>query len=281
MQVGAYSVSLINTGLFRLDGGAMFGVVPKVLWQKQKPADERNRIFMCAQSLVVRGNGRTIIVDTGIGMHNSPKFCEIYAVDTATHNLPAGLAKLNIAPQDVTDVVLTHLHFDHIGGAVTQADDSSVAPSFPNATYHISAPQLRWAQSPSEKDRASFLDFQLQAITNHNHLKIWEQPGEIFPGIEFFLSDGHTTGMMMLLIHDAVQPLFYAADLVPTSAHVPVPWVMAYDLRPLTTIEEKKHFLARAVNENWMVVFEHDPALPCATIQLTDRGYAIKEKQQI
>jgi glyoxylase-like metal-dependent hydrolase (beta-lactamase superfamily II) len=281
MQVGAYSVSLINTGLFRLDGGAMFGVVPKVLWQKQKPSDEHNRIYMCAQTLVVRGNGRTILVDTGIGMYNSPKFCDIYAVNTTAHNLPEGLSKLNINPLDVTDVVLTHLHFDHAGGAVTRTGDNSFGPAFLEATYHISAPHLQWAQSPSEKDRASFLDFQLQTITAHHRLKIWEQPGELFPGIEFFFSNGHTTGMMLLLIHDPAMPLFYAADLVPTSAHVPVPWVMAYDLRPLTTIEEKKHFLARAAKENWGVVFEHDPVTPCATIQQTERGYAIKEKLQL
>ena len=275
MQIGDYDVQLLNTGLFRLDGGAMFGVVPKALWGKQKPPDEHNRIHMCTNALLLRGNGKTILVDTGIGEHNPAKFCQIYAVDTAVHNLPQCLANHGVAPADVTDVILTHLHFDHAGGATIPNENGTFRPAFPNAAYHVQQRHYEWSVEASEKDRASFLEENIVPLVQTEQLNLLNSGGEIFPGIELLLSDGHTMAQQMLLIHSDEQTLFFPADLIPTSAHVPVPWVMAYDLFPLITIEEKKQYLNRAASENWLVVFEHDPLLPCATVTRMARGYSI------
>ncbi len=277
MKIGNYEVFALDAGRFRLDGGAMFGVVPKVLWQKRKPADEANRIFMSTNLLLIRGAGRNILIDTGLGDKYDEKFRQIYAVDLSRHHLAGALGRHGLSPGDITDVILTHLHFDHAGGATVRDPDGTIRPAFPGARYYVSRRQFEWANHPSEKDRASFVPDDFLPLQTHGCLELLDEGGEIFPGVELIPADGHTVGQMMVLVHGSPHALFYAADLLPTAAHVPVPWVMAYDLYPLTTVQEKKQHLRRAVNQNWLVFFEHDPEVHCATIRTGEKGFAVNE----
>lgn len=277
MQIGQYQAQLVDAGRFRLDGGAMFGVVPRVLWERKKPADEKNRIQMATMLLLLKGEGRVILIDTGLGDKMEQKLRDIYAVDFSEHNLMQSLQRHHVAPEDITDVIITHLHFDHAGGATTQTPGGEVKPTFPNAKYYVQKEQFAWALKPSEKDRASFFQENYIPLQEHNQLILLEGNQELFPGIEVIPLEGHTVAQQAVLIHGEETSLFYAADLIPLSSHVSIPWVMAYDLYPLTTIEEKKRYLKLAVDQNWMVFFEHDPEIYCATVQETPKGFALKE----
>lgn len=276
MRIGQYDVYLLDTGRYRLDGGAMFGVVPRVLWEKENPPDEKNRITMALNVLLIIGNGRIILIDTGIGEKADEKFSRIYAIDHSRHSLLKALAEHNVQPEDVTDVILTHLHFDHAGGATYYDSDGNLRLRFPNAIHYIQKKQLEWAQKRFEKDRASYLTENIEPLIKSKNLKLLKGATTLFEGVEILTSDGHTIAQQLVLISGEEGKLLYAADLIPTSAHVPVPWVMAYDLYPVTTIEEKKMLLRQAAEEGWMVFFEHDPRLPCATIEHSERGYRIK-----
>ncbi|MCB0297212.1 MAG: MBL fold metallo-hydrolase [Calditrichaeota bacterium] len=278
MQIGNYQVKLLDAGRFRLDGGAMFGVVPRTLWERQKPGDERNRIQMCTNLLLIEGEKRKILVDTGIGDSFDDKLNDIYGVDHSRYSLASALQQAGIKPEQITDVILTHLHFDHAGGSTFRDRNGTVRATFPNAKYYLQGRQFGWAMQPSEKDRASFFQQHFIPLQENNQLILLEDGSELFPGIEVIPVEGHTVGQQMVLIHDDRQPLLFAGDLLPTSAHVSIPWVMAYDLYPLTTIEEKKHFLKRAVDQQWIIVFEHDPVIPAATVALTEKGYRLQDK---
>lgn len=274
MQIGDYSVKLVDAGRFYLDGGAMFGVVPRALWEKRKAADEKNRIEMCTNLLLVEGNGHRILIDTGVGDKFDEKLRNIYGVDYSRHNLQSAFKELKITPAEITDVILTHLHFDHAGGSTCRNSDGSIRPTFPNAKYYLQKRQFGWAMQPSEKDRASYFQENFIPLQENNQLILLDEGAEIFPGIELIPVEGHTVGQQMVLIHGEPQSLLFAADLVPTSAHIPIPWVMAYDLYPLITIEEKKHFLSLAADQNWLLFFEHDPEIHCAAVVVTPKGFA-------
>ncbi|GAB4365262.1 MAG: MBL fold metallo-hydrolase [Calditrichia bacterium] len=276
MQIGKYDVHMIDTGRYRLDGGAMFGVVPQTLWKKEHPPDDKNRIEMALNTLLLVGNGHVILIDTGIGDKFSEKFAEIYAIDHSRHSLLKSLANHNIQPEDVTDVILTHLHFDHAGGATYYDADGALKLRFPNASHYVQKKQLEWAQRGFEKDRASYLKENIEPLMKSDNLKILDGPQKLFDGVEILLSDGHTIAQQLVLISGEEGKLLYAGDLIPLSAHVPLPWVMAYDLNPVKTIEEKRSILKRAVEENWMVFFEHDPRIYCATIAETEKGFRLK-----
>jgi len=276
MRIGQYDVYILDTGRYRLDGGAMFGVIPRVLWQKENQPDEKNRIIMALNTLLIIGDGRVILIDTGIGEKADDKFSRIYAIDHSRHSLLKALAEHNVQPEDVTDVILTHLHFDHAGGATYYDSDGNLRLQFPNATHYIQKKQLEWSQKRFEKDRASYLSENIEPLVKSKNLKLLKGPTSLFDGVEILTSDGHTIAQQLVLISGEEGKLLYAADLIPMAAHVPIPWVMAYDLYPVTTIEEKKMLLRQAVEEGWTVFFEHDPRLPCATIEYTDRGYQIK-----
>lgn len=277
MDIGPYRIDLLDAGRFRLDGGAMFGVVPRPLWEGRMPPDDRNRIQLATQLLLIRGRGRTILVDTGMGTLFSDKYRDIYAIDQSRHNLKAALAALEVAPETVSDVILTHLHFDHAGGAVERDGDGELRPAFPRARYHVQRRQLSWALQPSSKDRGSYLPDTFQPLQAHQCLDLLDGGGEFLPGIDLIPVEGHTIAQQMVLVHDHDQAILYAGDLVPTAAHVPVPWVMAFDIHPLATIKEKQHYLHMAAWEGWRVVFQHDPETPCATITETERGFAVGE----
>ncbi len=281
MQIGPYTITVIETGEFALDGGAMFGIIPKPLWEKRIPVDARNRIDMRMRALLVRGEiggkARTILIDTGMGTNWSAKECDIYRLDNTRYTLLASLQAQGVAAADVTDVILTHLHFDHAGGAVTKQPDGRIVPTFPNATYYVQKDHVAWSQHPTMKDRGSFRACDIEPLLASKQLVILEGPQEIFPGIRLQLTQGHTTALQHPLISDGMTTLFYAADLIPTSVHIALPWIMAYDIRPLITAEEKQTILPQAVKEHWLIAFEHCPLAHAGYIVHSDKGYALGE----
>ncbi|MEW6062282.1 MAG: MBL fold metallo-hydrolase, partial [Bacteroidota bacterium] len=262
---------------FALDGGAMFGVVPWVFWSKTNPPDERQRITLAARCLLIQGEGRTILVDTGNGNKWNDKLKDIYRLDNSKFTLEDSLAKSGVKPEEVTDVILTHLHFDHCGGS-TKIVDSKLVPTFPNATYYVQKAHWEAAQNPTDRDRASFMKDDFQLLHQREMLKFVDGEQEIFPGISVIVCNGHTTAQQLPKISDGTNTLLYACDLVPTTSHLPFPYIMGYDLRPLVTLEEKKRILPQAEKEGWMLFFEHDPETVAVKLQKTEKGYGIKEK---
>jgi len=277
MKIGKYDVFHVDAGRFRLDGGAMFGVIPKVLWEKKSPTDDKNRIGMAANLLLLKGEGKNILIDTGIGYKSDEKFKIIYAIDYSEYDLNRSLENLNVSRDDITDVILTHLHFDHVGGSTRYDENGQAVPTFPKAKYYIQKKQLEWAKNPIEKDRASFLQENFVPLEKSGQLVVLEEDGELFPGIELIIVNGHTMAQQLVLIGGGEQALLFAADLIPRTSHIPIPWVMGYDNEPLKTIQEKKEILARAVAENWLLFFEHDPEIQCATIKKGAKDYELEE----
>jgi len=278
MKIGKYELYAVETGRFRLDGGAMFGIVPKVIWNKLNPADERNRIELALRTLLIVGNDKKILVDTGIGNKWQDKYRDIYGIDHSKFTLETSLEKLGFKTDDITDVILTHLHFDHAGGSTFIDKDGAIKPTFKNATYYVQKSNLELALNPNEKDRASYLKENFTPLIEFNQLEVVDGEFEIFDGIELIVSNGHTTGQQLVKISDGSKTVVYCGDLIPTSSHIPIPYVMAYDLRPLVTMEEKKKLLKRAVDENWILFFEHDPYADAATVKAGKKNYEIKER---
>lgn len=249
----------------------MFGVVPKVIWEKTNPADAQNRIELAMRVLLLVSSDRVIIVDTGIGNKFSPKFTEMYHIDHSHDSLERSLQQHSLTPTDVTDVVLTHLHFDHAGGATRRAGDALV-PTFPQARYHVQRKNWDWAQAPTEKDRASYLPENFVPLYEHGQLHFVEGQQEILPGIHPWLSEGHTVGQQLIQVSGPEGTLMYCADIIPTASHIPVPFVMGYDLFPVTTMAEKKEILQQAANHQWLIFFEHDPHTAACTVKMTEKG---------
>lgn len=277
MRIGTYDLQAIETGTFALDGGAMFGVVPKPMWEKAHPADARNRITMSARALLMRGEGRIILVDTGNGNKYDAKFRDIYGLDDNATGLERSLRAAGVAPEDVTDVVLTHLHFDHAGGA-TRRTPNGVEPSFPNARYHVQRAHLEAALAPTERDRASFFADDVQPLIRRQQLFQVDGERELFPGVRVLTMSGHTTALQCPLISDGTTSLLYCADLVPLHTHCQLPWIMGYDLRPLVTLEEKRTVLTQAAAERWILFFEHDPVIAAGRVDRTDKGFRFGEQ---
>ena len=278
MIFGDYTIDVKNAGLFRLDGGAMFGIVPKVLWQEKNPPDERNRISMCNNLALVRGKEKTILVDAGNSETIDEKFRDIYGLDNSRFSLNRFLSSLGVQYGDVTDVVLTHLHFDHSGGTVKKELNGTIVPAFPNATFYVQKKQYEWALKPSFKDKASFIKDNFVPLMEAGKLELLDGEGELFSGFELLTFDGHTPGQQLPLIHGDSTKFFFGGDLFPMKSHVSVPWVMAYDIEPLKSIAEKKSILQRAVDENWVILFEHDPNHPGGTIEKIEKAYGVKEE---
>jgi len=276
MKAGTYEVSVIEAERFRLDGGAMFGVVPQPLWSRLHAADERNRIQMVTRCLLARGEGRTVLVDTGMGGGWSDKERDIYAIENGARSILASLQARGVAAQDVTDVILTHLHFDHAGGGVSR--DAGIArPAFPRARYHVQDRQYRWALDPSEKDRRSYREEDFVPLEKAGQLELIPGAGEILPGIHVEPTQGHTMGHQIVRIGHGSETIVYCGDLIPTAAHLPTPWVMSYDLQPLETMREKRDLLARAADESWILVMEHDPSAPAVRAARRGDGFVAAE----
>lgn len=270
MRFGTLELDIVRSSGFRLDGGAMFGVVPKVLWEKKFPADERNRIRLATNCLLVRGNGFTALVESGLGEKWDEKFRDIYAID-GSRTIAGGLAQLGVRPEDVDALVLSHLHFDHAGGA-TRLEDGRAVPAFPNAILYIQAEELSHARAPNERDRASYRREDWEPCADAGRIETVSGEVEVRPGLTVVPVRGHNTGMQAIRIDSDEQTAFYFADALPTTAHVPIPWIMGYDLYPVDLIENKKRLLERAVAEKWLCVFEHDPGVPWGSIVEDEHG---------
>lgn len=281
MQIGDYKLHSVQTGLFKLDGGAMFGVVPKTLWTKTNPADELNRIDMCTRALLLESKTKKILIDTGIGYKLSDKLNKIYDVDYSHYTLENSLEKLNLKREDITDIILTHLHFDHAGGNTYHNEEHTLLPSFPNAVYHVQKKHYEWALNPTERDKASFFPENYKPLFEEGRLKLTEEEHKFDSNITLLPVNGHTNHMQLIKVSDGENTLLYLADLIPTAGHVPAPYIMGYDLFPLTTLDEKKKFLKEISDNNWTVFFEHDPHNECAKIGSGEKGYFIKEKFSI
>ncbi|MEW6279005.1 MAG: MBL fold metallo-hydrolase [Candidatus Eremiobacterota bacterium] len=274
MQVGDYQVDFVSDGAFALDGGAMFGVVPRPLWARTNPPDERNRIDMGLNCMLLRGHGRIVLVDSGIGDKFPAKEADIYRVDHSHATLIDSLLRLGVHADQVTDVVITHLHFDHAGG-LTHRRDGDLWLTFPHARHYLQREHYQWATHPTVKDRASFLPENYEPVREAGLLQLLDGPEAVLPAMELVLLHGHTRALQGLLVQG--DPcLFYPSDLVPTSSHLRLPFSMGYDNFPLTTIEEKQTWLPRAAREGWSVVFEHDPRLIWSRIEERNGDFRVR-----
>ena len=272
------NLHIIDTGYFKLDGGAMFGVVPKTLWNKHNPADEKNLCSWSMRCLLIEDGNRLILVDTGLGDKQDDKFFGFYDLH-GDATLIGSIKKAGFSPEDVTDVILTHLHFDHVGGAVKYNTDKSVLlPTFPNAAYWSNASHWQWATNPNPREKASFLKENIVPIQESGQLKFIDNEKSPFTNIDFIHVNGHTEQMMLPVIHYKNQKIIYAADLIPSSFHLPLPWVMSYDVRPLLTMQEKESVLKTAAEEKCILLFEHDPIYEAAVVEQTEKGIKILER---
>lgn len=266
----------IETGNFMIDGGAMFGVVPKSLWEKKYPANEKNLCNFSMRSLLIDTEGRKILIDAGVGNKQDEKFFRHYYLN-GTHSLKDSLEKTGNSPDDITDVVLTHLHFDHCGGAVEYNKDNELKPTFINAKYWISRQQWDWAINPNQREKASFLQENFMPIKNNGQLEIIENDFELVPGVELRLYNGHTNGQIIPFIKYNNKTIVFAADLIPTSVHIPLSWICGYDIKPLVAMNEKKDFLEQALANNYILFFEHDINVECCSLKMTEKGIRIDE----
>ena len=267
----------INTGYFKLDGGAMFGVVPKSIWNRTNPADPNNMIDMALRALLIEDGKKLILIDNGLGSKQDAKFFSYYFLH-GDDTLERSLARYGFTPDDITDVFLSHLHFDHCGGSIKwNADRTKYELAFKNATYWSNERHWAWATKPNMREKASFLKENILPIQESGHLK-WTQEGqELFPGFTILYSSGHTDAMMHPHIRYKEKTVVYMADLLPTVGHIPLPYVMGYDTRPLITLEEKERFMNTAAEKEYILFLEHDPVNECCTVQKTDKGIRLKD----
>ena len=270
----------IDTGNFKLDGGAMFGVVPKLIWNKLNPADENNLCTWALRCLLIIDGDRKILVDTGMGNKQDDKFFSHYQPSN-TQSLNDALLKINVSLAEITDVLLTHLHFDHVGGAVEKTNDQLV-PVFPNATYWVSEPQWNLALNPNKREKASFLHENIIPLKDSGQLKLISIPAyqgtnqlqeiHFSEHISCYVVNGHTQGMLLPKINYNEKTIVYMADLLPSVGHIPIPYVMGYDMQPLLTLKEKELFLNEALKNNYTLFFEHDPVNECCNLKNTEKG---------
>jgi len=258
LQIGPYKVTFISGGRFRLDGGAMFGVVPRVLWNRVAPADERNRIRMRMTSLLIEGGGKRVLVDAGCGMKVDAKFRDIYAIE-GPEELLRDLTSLGLPPDSIDTVAMTHLHFDHCGGGTSRGTDGAVRPTFPIARYLVRRQEWHDAHHANERNRASYLSENYDPLETSGQLTLHDDDLEILPGVWMKNLPGHTLGHQGCFFDVPGNRALYVVDLVPTVAHLPLPFIMGYDLYPMTTLETKRAILRDATREGWLLLFEHDP----------------------
>jgi glyoxylase-like metal-dependent hydrolase (beta-lactamase superfamily II) len=275
----------IPTGNFKLDGGAMFGVVPKVIWNKLNPADENNLCNWAMRCMLVEEAGRLILIDNGMGNKQDEKFMSHYYLN-GDDSLDKSLAAIGFNTSDITDVILTHLHFDHCGGSIIKEGDKLVT-AFKNATYWSSNRHWEWATKPNEREKASFLKENILPIQESGQLKlVTAHETDVIPfdgmeNISLRFAFGHTDAMMLPQLKKNGQTIVFMADLLPSTGHIPLPYVMAYDMFPLQTLTEKKAFLQEAAANNYILFFEHDPLNECCTLQATEKGIRVKEAGEL
>jgi glyoxylase-like metal-dependent hydrolase (beta-lactamase superfamily II) len=272
MKIGPYELHAVETGMFRLDGGSMFGVVPWAFWSKTNPPDELQRIQLAARCLLIRGEGRNILIDDGNGTKWSEKLTNIYKFDNSQFDLLSSLKKLGLKREDITDVILTHLHFDHAGGS-TMMVDGKLEVTFPNARFYLQKKHWEQSQHPTEKDRASFFYDDFTLLFEKKLVELVDGDVMLFPGIEVRVMNGHTEGLQLPKISDGRTTLLFCSDLLPLAVHVPYPYIMGYDIRPLETLADKKRILPQAFEEKWILFLEHDPQVQAMTIKKAAKGF--------
>jgi glyoxylase-like metal-dependent hydrolase (beta-lactamase superfamily II) len=276
-------ISVINTGFFKLDGGAMFGVVPKRIWEKLNPPDEKNLCTWAMRCLLIETGDKKILIDTGIGDKQDERFRSHFEPH-GENNLEKSLAEKGVKLEDITDVFLTHLHFDHCGGAVThnlsQNTEGPLTPTFPNAIYWTNKTHFNWAMNPNGREAASFLKENFVTLLEKGVLQfVKEEAGiELFKDINIHFTFGHTESMMLLKIKQNNKTLVYCADTLPSQWHINMPYIMAYDVRPLESLKEKEWLLNNAVAEKWYLFFEHDPTAECATVKKDERNRVVLDR---
>jgi len=267
----------VNSGHFKLDGGAMFGVVPKSIWNKVNPADENNMCSWALRCLLVEDGNRLILIDNGMGNKQDQKFFGYYYLH-GEDTLEKSLKNIGFGFDDITDVFLTHLHFDHCGGSIKyNSDRTKLEPAFKNATYYSNEKHWEWATNPNPREKPSFLKENILPIKESGQLKFIGKDQELIPGFKIIEVSGHTESMMLPVISYKNTSIAYMADLVPSAGHIPVSYVMGYDTRPLETLKEKESILNDAFNNNWVLFFEHDPNIECVTLEKTERGVRKKD----
>ena len=268
MILGELELISLTDGTFRLDGGAMFGVVPKPLWERRMPADARNRIFLGMRPLLVRGD-RTMLIDAGIGSKMDAKSVEIYDIDRS-HNLIDSLAAVGVSPRDIDIVLATHLHFDHAGGFTTRDESGRLVPTFPSARYVVRTGEWDDAAHPHERNRASYVEENFKPLADFGVLDLVAGNDTIMPGVRVVRTGGHTMHHQIVVIESAGETAIFAADLMPTTAHVDAPWIMGYDLYPMDTLRFKRTFIREAISHEYLIFFEHDPKIAAGFIRESD-----------
>jgi glyoxylase-like metal-dependent hydrolase (beta-lactamase superfamily II) len=278
-QLGALRVHALQAGLQQLDGGAMFGVVPRTLWERKIPPDAKNRIPLGMRCLLVEHPDALVLVDTGVGDKESEKFAGIYGIENAPiggagpTQLESALAEVGFSPSDVTLVIDSHLHFDHAGGNTRRGEDGVPVLSFPHARYVVRRGEWDWAHHPNERTAASYFAHNYDPVHAAGRLELVDDDREVLPGISLRHTPGHTPHHQGILVESGGERLFFLADLAPTAAHVPLPWIMAYDVEPLVTLETKRRVWAEAASERWTVMFEHDAQHAFGRIVSDGKGY--------
>ncbi len=269
ISIGAFECIPLSDGDFYLDGGAMFGVVPKIFWNKLNPADEKNRIHLGLHPLLIKHAEKNILIDTGIGDKFNEKFGAIYGVDKS-ETVEGNLNKLGMKPEDIDMVIITHLHFDHAGGNTRRDKQGNVVPKFPNATYILQRKEWEVGLTPNPRSKASYLKENYVPLEEYGLLKLIDGEEVVFPGITCIFSGGHSEGHQMVTIEDGEKGGIYWADIMPTTAHVRIPYIMGYDLFPLDVIKSKEHYIKLSVEKGWVSFFEHDPKYTYGRISLED-----------
>ncbi|MBI4026069.1 MAG: MBL fold metallo-hydrolase [Verrucomicrobia bacterium] len=266
----------INAGCFKLDGGAMFGVVPKVLWNKTNPADENNDCTWAMRCLLVETGNRLLLIDNGMGDKQDARFFRRFKL-RGRHSLEKSLNRHGFGFDDITDVFLTHLHFDHCGGSIRcNQDRPRLEPAFKNATYWSNHDHWNWALNPNAREKASFLKENILPIKASGRLRFVERGDPVFPGLGIRYANGHTNAMMLPHVNYRGKTVVFVADLIPSTGHIPLPYIMSYDTRPLLTLEEKGSFLNEAADHGYILFLEHDPKHECCTVQRTEKGVRLK-----
>jgi len=280
MKIGKYDLYSVETSEFGLDGGAMFGIIPKPVWEKKVSADELNRVNMVTRSLLLVSDEKKILIDTGNGTKWEEKYKKIYDINTDQYNIEKSLGKYGFSSEQITDVICTHMHFDHIGGN-TKIKSGEVVPTFPNAKYWISEENWKLANHPSQKDAGSFIENDWKVLAENQMIEIIDGREPFIEGIETFVTHGHTPGLLHPIVSDGSNKLFYGADIFPMVAHIPIPWVMAYDVQPVVTMEEKQKLLQKMEREDWILFFEHDPHIQACSVHKDGKHYKLNKEIKI
>ena len=276
MKIGDYDLYSIETSEFSLDGGAMFGIIPKPIWEREAPSDALNRIDMVTRSLLLCSDEKKILIDTGNGTKWEEKYRDIYNIDTSRYNIENSLTKYGFSADDITDIINSHLHFDHAGGN-TKIDDGSIVPTFPNAKYWVTKEHWELANHPSQKDSGSFIEHDWKVLAENGMIETVNGNEPLIKGIDSYITQGHTAGLLHPMISDGTKTLFYGADIFPLAAHISIPWVMAYDVQPVVTMKEKEILLPKMQDEEWILFLEHDPNIQACTVHQDGKHFKMNE----